>query len=52
MKTIMIAILSILFISACSSETTNNGETLQSVTQTPQPKVEASEQPPQIPSLE
>ena len=52
MKYLLIATLSVLFFVGCSSDEASNPATTPSITNTPQPTVNASEQPPRIPSLE
>ena len=53
MKYILVATLSVLFFVGCSSdEETTTTNTPPSMTSTPQPTVNASEQPPRIPTLE
>ena len=52
MKYLLIATLSVLFFVGCSSDEASNPTTTPSITNTPQPAVEVSAQPPRIPSLE
>ena len=52
MKYLLIATLSVLFFVGCSSDEETVTTVTPSITNTPQPAVEVSAQPPRIPSLE
>ena len=52
MRYIIIAMIGLLLFVGCSSDDANTTTTAPSMSDTPQPAVDSSDQPPRIPTLE